>query len=439
LTELIIIVALVLASGVFAGAEIAIVAVRNTRLQELAEEGRRSAKSVLALRKEPERFLATVQIGITVIGATAAAFGGATIAERIAPWLARIDWLAQHAERLALGLVVVVVSYLSIVLGELVPKSLALRSAERYALLVAKPLLALSWIARPLVWIFSASANVLLRPFGDTTNFTETRHSAEELQTIVEEAAKAGTIHPEAGEIAARALELPELRVSDVMVPRQTVIMIPQNAPPEELRRILREHKHSRLPIYEGHIDNVVGYVSTKDLLAVALEEKPIVLSEIVRKPFFVPESKQAVELLKEMRARRLPFAIVVDEQGGISGIVTLEDLVEELVGDIFSEHSRQVTQQIKKETGGSAIVSGATPIREINRRLGVELPEDGDWTTVAGLSLALAGRVPTMGEVLQVPNGVTLEMIDVSPRRVRAVRVRPKARELDEAAASQP
>ncbi len=426
MTELVIIVALIVAGGVFAGAEIAIVALRKTRLEELVTEGRRGARALVKLREEPERFLATVQVGITVIGATAAAFGGAAIAQQLTPLFVRTGWFSEHADDAALGVVVAGVSYLSIVVGELVPKSLALRGAERYALWIGKPLLALSWVAKPIVWLLSSSANLLLKPFGDTTTFTETRHSAEELQQIVEEATKAGTIHPEAGEIVARALELPELRVSDVMVPRQQVIMIPKSASPEDLQPILGDHTHSRLPVYEDRIDNVVGYVSIKDLLRAALEQKPIVLSELIRPPYFVPASKKAVELLKDMRQRRMKLAIVVDEQGGISGIITLEDLVEELVGDIFSEHSQHVPQLIKKETGGSAVVSGATPIREVNRSLGVDLPEQGDWTTVAGLSLALAGRVPSMGEVLPLENGVTLEIVDVSPRRVRAVRIRP-------------
>jgi putative hemolysin len=439
LIELIIILALTVAAGVFAGAEIAIVALRKTRVDELLEENRRGARSVAALKGQPERFLATVQVGITVIGATAAAFGGSALAEDITPWIERLPILEKHADDVALGLVVLGVSFLSIVIGELVPKSLALRSAERYALLIARPLLALSWAARPIVWLLSSSANLVLRPFGDTTTFTEARHSAEELQQIVEEATRAGTIHPEAGEIAARALELPELRVADVMIPRQEVIMLPNDASFEQLLRAARDHGHSRMPVYDGRIDNVVGYISMKDLLPRVLEQRQGSIKEIIRPPFFVPESKQAVELLKEMRTRRLPFSIVVDEQGGLSGIVTIEDLVEELVGDIFSEHSRQVPQSILKERDGTAIVSGTTPIREINRALGVALPEEGDYTTVAGLSLSLAGKVPSVGEVLPLPNGVTLEMVDVSPRRVRAVRVRPAppATPLPEPAAS--
>jgi putative hemolysin len=430
--EIIFILALIVLGGVFSGAEIAIVAVRKTRMEELAEEGRSGARSVLRLRDQPERFLATVQIGVTVVGATAAAFGGSALAEHLSPWLARISWLRAHAHEVALAIVVAGVSYLSIVLGELVPKSLALRAAERYAMWVAKPLLGLSYLARPLVWALSASANWLLRPFNDATTFTEARHSAEELQQLVEEATKAGSIHPEAGEIAARALELPELRITDVMVPRQEVVMIPRHAPPEELGRYLRDYKFSRLPVYEDRTDNVVGYVNVKDLMGLILDNEPLELQRALRPAYFVPESKLAVELLKEMRGKRLPFAVVVDEQGGISGIVTLEDLVEELVGDIFDEHARQAPQLIKKETGGSAIVNGATPIRQINRALGLELPEEGSWTTVAGLALALAGRVPSVGEVLPLPNGVTLEMVDVSPRRVRSIRVRPAALNLE-------
>lgn len=415
-----------LASGVFAGAEIAVVALRKTRVNELAEEGRGSGRALLALREQPERFLATVQVGITVIGATAAAFGGATIGAQLTPLLERTGWFGEHAEDVALGAVVVFVSYFSIVLGELVPKSLALRAGERYALLIARPLYLLSWLARPVVWVLSKSANAVLVPFGDSTTFTETRHSAEELQQIVEEATKAGTIHPEAGEIVSRALDLPELRARDVMVPREEVVMLAKDIAQEDLRRVLSSHAFSRLPVYEERLDNVVGYVSVKDLLGRALEQAPIVLSEVMRPPYFVPDTKRAVELLEEMRTRRTPFAIVVDEQGGIAGIVTFEDLVEELVGDIFSEHAQHIPQLIKKETGGSATVSGATPVRDVNRMLGFDLPEDGDWTTVAGLCLALAGRVPAAGETLSLPNGVTLEVMDVSPRRVRSVRVRP-------------
>lgn len=426
MSELTLILVLVIAGGVFAGAEIAVVAVRLSRLKELVEEGRRGARAVLALREAPERFLATVQVGITVIASTASVFGGASLALHLTPVLEDIPGLGGHAHDAALVLVVTGISFLSIVIGELVPKSLALRSAEPYALWIGKPLLTLSWLARPIVWLLSSCANLLLKPFGDSTTFTETRHSVEELQQLVEEAAKTGTLHPEAGEIASRALDLPELRVSDVMVPRQQAVLLEKSTPLKALQPILRDQPHSRMPVYDGSIDNVVGYVSVKDLLQAALEEQPRALSELMRPPHFVPETQRAVDLLRDMRQQRMKFAIVVDEVGGIAGIVTLEDLVEELVGDIFSEHSRPPPPPIRNQADGSVLVSGAVPVREVNRVLGFELPEDGDWNTIGGLSMALAGHVPSAGETLALDNGFTLEMVDVSPRRVRSVRIKP-------------
>lgn len=426
MSEALIIALLILANGVFAGAEIAVVALRKTHIEELAEEGKGGARAVLALRREPERFLATVQVGMTVISAGAAAFGGAALAAKLAPLLARSEWLREHAEGVALAIVIAGVSYLSVVVGELVPKSLALRSGERYALMIARPLLWLSWIAKPIVWLLSASANLLLRPFGDKTTFTETRHSAEELRELVEEASAAGTIAPEAGEIAARALELPELTAIDVMVPRQNVVMISRQTSREELRQTLLEHKYSRLPVYDGHVDNVVGYTTVKDILTFAWEPELITLEDILRPPFFVPESKRVVELMNEMRAEQVPFAIVIDEHGGTSGIVTIEDVVEELVGEIFSEHGRHGQSPIRKLPDGSAIVGGTTTIRDVNRALEIELPDDGDYSTIAGLCLALAGRIPVAGATFTLPGGAKLEVTDASPRRVRAVRVYP-------------
>lgn len=426
LSEILVILALILANAFFAGAEIAIVGLRKGRIEELAEEGRGSARAVLALRRQPERFLATVQVGITVVGASAAAVGGASLAERLAPELARIEWLAEKAEGVALALVIAAVSYLSIVIGELVPKSLALRSAERYALLVSRPLLGLAFLARPLVWVLSSSANLLLKPFGDRTTFMEGMHSVDELRQLVEDATAAGTVHPQAAEIAARALELPELRAADVMVPRSSVVALARDASADELKDALLKHAKSRMPVYDGSIDKVVGYVSVKDLLELTCRGMPIELGRAMRPAFFVPESKNAVELLHEMRARRLLFGIVIDEHGGMSGIVTLEDLVEELVGEIFSEHERGPELSIRPDADGAVLVDGVMPIRDVNRELDVALPDEGSWSTLAGLVLALAQRIPVSGETFTLPNGVVLEVVDASPRRIRTVRVRP-------------
>lgn len=415
-----------LANGVLAGSEIALVALRKTRVRELAETGNRAARAAERLRDDPERFLATVQIGITVISATAGAFGGASFAEDLVPWVERVPALRDYAEPIALASVVGLVSYLSLVLGELVPKSLALRSAEGYALVVSRPLLGLSWLARPLVWFLTTSSNVVLRLFGDTTNFTESRLSREELSQLVNDATRSGEVHPDAGQIASRALDLSDLTAGDVMVPRSEVVAVPVDLPDPEVRRMVVEHGHSRMPVYSGTIDNIVGYVSVKDLLEVAWQHGKIVLPDIIRPAHFVPETKKAVDLLQEMRQRRVPFAIVVDEAGGIEGIVTLEDLVEELVGDIFSEHDPELPEAIRREPDGSVVISASVPVRDINRELDLALPEDGEWTTLAGLCLALAGKIPMVGEELVTDGGTVLQIVDASPRRVRTVRVKP-------------
>jgi putative hemolysin len=250
LAEFGIILLLVVANGLFAGAEIAVISVRRSRMPELLETRGPRARSLQRLREEPDRFLATVQIGITVVGTLAAAFGGASIARELEPLL-RDFGLGAAAEDVAFALVVALISYLSLVLGELVPKSLALRSAEAYALAAAAPMLWLGWIARPVVWFLTASSNLLLRPLGDRTTFSEGRLSAEELGQLVSEATMAGEVDKHSAEIATRALTFQELVVSEVMVPRSKVVAIPRDIGPEELRQLLLERGHSRMPVYE--------------------------------------------------------------------------------------------------------------------------------------------------------------------------------------------
>lgn len=425
-TELLIILVLVLLNGIFAGTEIAVVSLRKTRLRELVETGSRAARSVQFLREHPERFLATVQIGITVVGATASAFGGASLARRLEVFLREIPALGPWAPQLSLGIVVVAVSYLSLVLGELVPKSLALRNAEGYALAVGRPLVGLSLLARPVVWLLTASSNVVLRLFGDRTNFIEARISSDELQQMVEEASRSGSVHPGAGEIASRALEFSELTAADVMVPRGRVIGIPLVATNEDLRSILLEHGHSRMPVYDDDLDHIVGYVLIKDVLALAWEQQLIVMQDLVRPGYFVPETKRAVDLLQDMRDRRQHLAMVVDEAGGTAGIVTLEDLLEELVGEIFSERVEQVPTEMARQADGSWVVLATAAVREVNRVADIALPEEGDWTSVAGLCLALAERIPVKGDRLTTPDGTILEVLDASVRRIKTIRIIP-------------
>jgi len=308
-----------------------------------------------------------------------------------------------------------------------VPKSLALRASERYALLVARPLLGLSTLARPIVWLLTQSSNLVLRPFGDRTTFTETRLSVEEIEQLVDEAGKAGTLDEPTAEIASRALAFRDLSAGDVMVPRSRIVALPKDASQEELKRLLLEEGHSRMPVFDGTLDGIVGYVMAKDLAAMAWERQLIVLADLLRPVHYVPASAKAVHLLREMQRRRTQLAVVVDEHGGVAGLVTLEDLVEELVGEIVGEQE-QPEALFQREPGGTALVRGDAPIREANRALDLELPEGDGYSTVAGLCIALAGAVPERGARLRAPDGTEIEVVDASPRVVRLVRLRPAA-----------
>lgn len=326
----------------------------------------------------------------------------------------------------ALGQIVVVgISYFSLVLGELVPKSLALRAGERYALLVARPLLWLSWLAQPAVWLLTKSSNVVLRPFGDSTTFTEARLSQEELRQLVDEATSAGTVDEASGEIASRALDFGDLTAASIMVPRNRVVGIPRRAGREEIRRIVLEHGKARMPIFGVDRRDVVGYVTARDLTALLLEDRVFGIDDLVRPAFVVPEQMRLVELLKEMRGRRVQLAIVVDESGEMSGIVTLEDVVEELVGDIRGEHDADSTAVESVEPDGTAVVRGDASVRDVNRELDLLLPLGDRWTTVAGLVLEVAGRIPEKGERFDVSEDCSVEVLEASAQRIEKLRIR--------------
>jgi putative hemolysin len=425
LLELMVILVLVLANGLFAGAEIAVVGFERARLAPLVEAGGRRARAVQALRDDPERFFATVQIVITVVGATAGAFGGATFARDLTPLLS--PWLGVYAGEVALAAVVVVISFLSLVLGELVPKSLALRQREPYALLVAPALLWLSRAARPLVWLLTKASNLVLHAFDDSTTFSESRLSPEELRTLVEEAAESGTLDPRVGEIATRALDFAKLTAAHVMIPRTRVVGIERRASSDEIRRVVLEHAHSRLPVYDGDLDTIVGYVLYKDLLPLAWEGRLLVLEDLIRPAIVASGSLEASLVLQEMRAQHTHLAVVADPEGGTAGIVTFDDLVEELVGDVFGELHSATPDSMHPGADGSIAVRAEVPLRDVNREHGLELPEGEGFSTVGGLCLRRAGRVPQAGDQLTLDDGTVLVIEEATERAVVRVRLLPR------------
>lgn len=426
LSEILLLLALIALNGVFSATELAVVSLRKSRLSQLVEEKNPGSKAVHALREQPEHFLATVQIGITAVSAAAAVYGEESIGRRVAAWLLTFPALAEWATFLGFASTVLTVTYLSVVLGELVPKSLALRRPEPLALAIGRPLLLLSRAARPLVWLLSSSSNLILRLFGDKTSFIEARMSPDELQELVVEAARTGQLDDSTADIASRAFDMRELSAEDVMKPRTQVHALPVQASRQQVLHVLEQELPDRLPIYEGNIDNVVGYVAVKELAKQCLAGRPLSLRKALRRVLLVPPALPAVKLLSRMQKERVPLAVVLDEAGGTKGLVSFEDLLEELVGEVHDD-SVPPPEGVLEQPDGSLLVRGDVPVRELNRDRHLDLPEGETWSTLAGLCLELSGRIPQPGTVLTAADGSVLEVLESDPHVVRLVRVRPR------------
>jgi len=420
--ELLLILVLTLLNGFFSAAEIGLLSVRRTRLQELADQGRRAASSALALRDDPEQFLATVQVGITFVSATASVFSGAQLAEPLARWLHDAG-VHQGAEQLGLAIVVTFVSVLSIVLGELVPKSLALRASERISMIVAIPLRMLARVARPLVWSLTKLSNVLLSLFRDQTSFTESRLSPEELQSMVEEASTTGSLSPAVGDIAARALELDKLPISALLIPRRQVIAMPVGATRDEAWALLKRHPHARYPVVERDLHSVEGYVTARDLISQMVDSGMVDVRAVTRELPTFSERAPAIDVLKRLQKERVQLAAVIDELGMTSGVVTIDDIAEELLGEVLNEYDRPL-EAIREEAPGVALVRADTSIQDLNRALDVELEVSHEYATLSGLLMHKSMHIMKPGEQLTVDD-VRFEVVDATPRQVKLVRIR--------------
>lgn len=418
--EVAFVIGLIVLGGAFAGAEIAIVSVRSSRLRELAETSRRG-RALQDLRANPERFLATVQVGITVIGATAAAFGGATLAAETTPFMTGLGLSEDTAERIALGMVVALVSYLSLVLGELVPKSLALKWPERYALVSAPVLSLLARISSPIVWFLTASSNTVLRVFGDRTSFSESRISRDELLHLVDEAGEAGAVHPRASDIAARAIELGSLRVSAVMIPRGGIQFVAFDAKREDLIALIDESEEDRFLIARGPED-VIGYVTARDI-AHLFAQGTCELASKLRPVHIVPETALALDVLGVLQSRRIPIAIVVDESGSIEGMVDIDDLAEEVVGTLVAGDTETIG--LVHEADGALLIPATARVHVINRILQLDLPQSPRWSTLGGLVLNELGVMPQPGARITLADGTSLEVVEVSAHRIQRLRLR--------------
>ncbi|MBI3394313.1 MAG: HlyC/CorC family transporter, partial [Spirochaetia bacterium] len=321
-TDLLIILLLVVLNGFFAGSEIAIISFRKSRVHALMGQGSRTARVIHGLQSNPDSFFATIQIGITVIGTLASVFGGVELVPVLTPYVRMIPYAGNFAEQISFVLLVGGISYLTLVFGELVPKSLALHYSERFALVVAYPLLVFSRVFFAFTRFLTFSSNLFLRLFKDRTSFSETRLSAEEIRHLLEEGVKAGTIERSEHEMIENVLDMNETAAREVMVPRVDMVAVAADMSDDEILKLVETY-HSRLPVYADGLDNVMGILHLKDLMRVLARKEKVRLADIVRPGYFVPESMKIGSILKEMQKRKTHMAIVVDEFGGTSGLLT--------------------------------------------------------------------------------------------------------------------
>jgi putative hemolysin len=424
--EISLIVVLILLNGLFAMSETALVSARSSRLRQRINEGDVGARAALQLADSPNRFLATVQIGISLIGVLAGAFGGATIAEPLAGVLRGVPALAPYAGPLAFGVVVVAITYLSLVLGELVPKRLALNGPEAVASRVARPMRFLSALSSPAVWFLSLSTEAVLRLLG-ARDPTEPPVTEQEMEILMEEGAQAGVFEEEERELVVCALRLDDRPIRELMTPRPQIVWLDANNAPEEIRRRAAQSGHSYFPVARGDLDGVLGIVSVKDAWAREAAGQSADLLGLLRRPPLVPEGAPATVALEAFKRTRMPVAVVLDERGHIEGLITLTDVLEALVGDVSDADERTEAPFVRREDG-SWLVDGLLAADELKERVGLgELPreEAADYQTVGGMVMATLGRVPSSGDRFEW-EGYSFEVVDMDGRRVDKVLVTP-------------
>jgi len=421
--ELFIILLLILINGYFSASEIALISLRKSRVRHLVKSGNRAARRVQLLQEEPERFLATVQIGVTLVGTLASALGGVIAIERITPLLREVplEFISRAAEPIAVGLVVSVITYVTLVAGELVPKSIAIRYSERISFITAAPIDALSRIFRSVLRVLTASNNVVLGLFGIPAEQEPALISEDEVKYLIREGRKSGVFETSEEDLIHSVFKFTDTVVREVMVPRTDIIGVESGSGIDAILRTMNEKGFSRLPVYSGTIDNVAGVVNLKDILALHMQDRPFVLDQVLRKPYVVPPNKKVSVLLKEMRERRIHLALVGDEYGGIDGLVTMEDLIEEIVGDIRDEQEKEL-REIDEVAANRYIVEGKTDIGKLNDKLGLKLPED-EFETVGGFVLGLFGRLPAEGDQVRFEN-LLFTVLRLRKNRIARIRI---------------
>lgn len=415
--DLAIIVALVALNGVFAMSELAIVSARKARMEAMARTGRRGARTAMELAADPGKFLSTVQIGITLIGILAGAYSGSSLGGPVGDRLHLLGVPAEHAPEVGFAVVIVITTFISLIIGELVPKQFALRKPEPIAAMMAVPMLWLSRITAPFVWLLDRTSALIFRLMG-LDRETENHVTAEELHLIVAEASSAGVIEESERAIISGVVRLADRPVREVMTPRTEVEWIDIDADTATIRDAIGAMPHSRMPVAQGSVDDIVGVVHSRDLVRVLIDGLPLDLRAIMRKGIVIPDHMDAMDALKALREAEVPIAFVHDEYGHFEGLVAPANLLAAIAGEFASDVDVDTDPAFVQREDGSWLVSGTAPADALADRLGFDLPEDRDFATVAGFALWRLKHLPVTGESFR-HNGWRFEIVDMDGRRI--------------------
>ena len=415
--DVLVLLALIGLNGLFAMSELAIVSARPAKLKTLAKQGKRGAQTALDLAEEPGRFLSSVQIGITLIGIIAGAFSGARLGTPVAARLEAAGVAAPTAANLGFALVIALTTYLSLVIGEIVPKQFALRRPETLAAALAPPMRGLAVATAPLVWLLDNTSALLFRLLRlDREN--DDKVTAEELHLVVAEAAGAGVLEESERQIISGVVRLADRPAREIMTPRVRIDWIDVDADPATVLRELRESSHSRFPVARGSVDDIIGVMEARDLAAALLDGRPATPGALVRDATVIPDQMDAMDALLVLRSAVVPMALVHDEYGHFQGIVTASDILSALAGDFASDESGDTDPPLVEREDGSWLISGSMSADALSERLGVTLPPERDYATVAGFALSVLKHLPETGERFRF-DGWRWEIVDMDGRKI--------------------
>ncbi|NWF76717.1 MAG: HlyC/CorC family transporter [Nitrospirae bacterium] len=417
--DILLIIIFIIINGFFAAAEIAVVATRRIRIRKLVEEGNRNALILQRFKEEPDRFLATIQIGITLAGVIAAAIGGATAVQIIKPAIQEIPIkpIASSAEAVSIGIVTLVITYFLLIFGELIPKSIALTNPERIGLKTARLVEVFSKAAFVFVRFMTFSTNILLKPFGKKT-YTGRAITEEEVRMLIQEGGEQGIFEPTEQALIHSVFEFTDMSAKEVMAPATQMVTISLGMTAEEIKNTITEEQFSRYPVIGKDLNDIRGILYAKDFLN-SLAKGSVDIRKIIKPPYFIPETMKISNLLKEMQKKRIHMALVIDEYGGVSGLVTMEDLLEEIVGEIRDEYD--IESPVVQLSDGTLLVDASISIRDLKEDHAIEIPESTEYETLSGFLLTTLQKIPKVGDIVEI-EGKKITISEMVGQRIAKV-----------------